>query len=132
MKTTLLVHVVVDGCDEVKSPLSTARMIRFHGRAESDFFNGEILPGGVDTQREYRDNPFSLSARYMLKGKDKDGKDCRLFIENNGTATDGVVTTSPILVSDSPSLAWLETARTSGSISDKNGELLITIQIEAD
>lgn len=132
MKTSLLVHVIVDGCDEVKGSLSTARMIRFHGRAESDFFNGEILPGGVDTQREYSDKPFSLSARYMLKGKDKDGKDCLLFIENNGTASDGVVTTSPRLLSDSPALAWLETARTSGSISDKDGKLLITIRLETD
>lgn len=132
MKTNLLVHVIVDGCDEVKGSLSTARMIRFHGRAESDFFSGEILPGGVDTQREYKDKPFALSARYMLRGKDKDGRDCLLFIENNGTDTDGVVTTSPLLVSDSPSLAWLETARTSGSISGKDGDLLITIDIEAD
>ena len=132
MKEILTINVNLTDIYEVKGKSAEAVMINFGGDAKSEFFEGVILPGGVDTQREYSDKPFSLSARYMLKGKDKDGKDCLLFIENNGTATDGVVTTSPRLLSDSPSLAWLETARTSGSISDKDGELLITIRIETD
>ena len=77
-------------------------MLPFTGCAEGDFFTGEIIGTGVDTQRIEKDRLVSLSARYMLEGRDYTGKECRIFIENNGNSLDNCI---PTLVTDSEALA---------------------------
>ena len=58
-----------------------------------------------------------LSARYILEGVDRDGKDCRIFIENNGSAAEnGDMHTTPMIITDSSALSYLETERLSGTI----------------
>jgi hypothetical protein len=46
-----------------------------------------------------------MSARYMLTGKDSAGKDCRIYVENNGYFTNGErpkpFTTVPTFFTDS-------------------------------
>ena len=66
--------------------------------------NGKTVANGVDTQITTADG-FSLSARYMLEGKDRKGVRCRLFIENNGTSLDNCI---PKIHTDSEELAFLE------------------------
>lgn len=62
-------------------------MISFTGTATGKYFTGKVLPGGVDTQIIGKDKErHTLSARYILEGKDFNGDDCKIYIENNGYA----------------------------------------------
>ncbi|MBR6187185.1 MAG: DUF3237 domain-containing protein [Clostridia bacterium] len=115
----------ITGVQEVVGAKQTARMILFDGTAESDFFNGVIEPGGVDTQIDNRDGTGTLSARYSLHGTDREGNAARVFIENNaeyGKAT------NPRVWTDSPALRFLETAPLRGHIMDEDGQLTILIE----
>ncbi|MCR4618847.1 MAG: DUF3237 family protein [Lachnospiraceae bacterium] len=80
---TINVHIIKTL--EVKSTKEVRRMILFDGYVDCPNFRGKILPGGVDTQTEYPNKNLYLSARYILEGRDFSGRNCRLFIENNGT-----------------------------------------------
>jgi hypothetical protein len=60
-------------------------MIPFTGEVTGRYFQGKVLPGGVDTQIIGKhDDRHTLSARYMLEGKDYTGEPCKIYIENNG------------------------------------------------
>ena len=67
-KKMLRINVIVDEVNDLKSDRNVC-MITFHGDAESEYFKGKILPGGVDTQRSV-EGGMLLSARYMLEGID--------------------------------------------------------------
>lgn len=84
----LKLYIHVNGCEKVESECATVQMISFDGRCDGDYFRGEILPGGVDTQIYYKDQPSKLSARYLVQGIDHTGRGCRIFIENNGIMYD--------------------------------------------
>ena len=66
----LKLYIHVNGCEKVESECATVQMISFDGRCDGDYFRGEILPGGVDTQIYYKDQPSKLSARYLVRGAD--------------------------------------------------------------
>ena len=97
-------------CEEALTVKGGSRdivMIPFTGTASGPEFRGEILRGGVDTQKIGKDGSFLLSARYMLGGTDASGAACRIFIENQGNEQDGFV---PAITTDSPLLRkWEET-----------------------
>ena len=59
-------------------------MIPFKGSVESGLFTGIVEPCGVDTQIVNAAGVRHMSARYMLTGKDCDGRDAHIYIENNG------------------------------------------------
>ena len=59
-------------------------MIPFTGHVKSEIFTGEIVPGGVDVQIENAAGNRNMCATYMFRGTDKEGKECSLFVENNG------------------------------------------------
>ena len=59
-------------------------MIQFTGHVKSEIFTGEIEPGGVDVQIENAAGNRNMCAKYMFRGTDKEGKECSLFVENNG------------------------------------------------
>lgn len=63
----LKLYIHVNGCEKVESECATVQMISFDGRCDGDYFRGEILPGGVDTQIYYKDQPSKLSARYLVQ-----------------------------------------------------------------
>ena len=45
----------------------------------------------------------------ILKGRDYTGKECQVFIENNGVVdTEEQLQTKPIIYTDSEALKWLE------------------------
>ena len=69
----LKLYIHVNGCEKVESECATVQMISFDGRCDGDYFRGEILPGGVDTQIYYKDQPSKLSARYLVQGIYHDG-----------------------------------------------------------
>lgn len=63
---------------------NTVIMIPFTGSVTGKYFEGRVLSGGVDTQIIGKHGRHTLSARYMLEGKDYKGNSCKIFIENNG------------------------------------------------
>ncbi len=106
---------------------TTVKMILFHGSAHGPYFSGTILPGGVDTQRSVPEG-MMLSARYMLSGTAADGTAAKLFIENEGIASEGKeLITHPVIVTDNPSLSWMEKADLTGRIHNDDDGLVITI-----
>ena len=74
---------------EVKGKNDTVKMIGFTGKCTGQYFNGEVLSGGVDTQFIDKNGRASLSARYMMKGIDCKGNACSVFIQNEGVADSG-------------------------------------------
>ena len=127
MKDVLTINVTIDDSHDVSGEAGNARMISFHGESKCDNFTGKILPGGVDTQKYYASGEKTLSARYILEGKDYTGESCRIFIETNGSiADDGTITTKPVVFTDSKALKWLETANLTGSVEGTRNGVKIT------
>ncbi|MCR4636768.1 MAG: DUF3237 family protein [Butyrivibrio sp.] len=129
----LTIDVLLKEFNEVKGHKGEALMILFDGYCHSEIFDGVILNGGVDTQRQDAgSNLRTLSARYILQGKDFEGKECRIFIENNGTSDGGRFTTTPKILTDSEALKELEDTDLVGSISgtDEEGHIQIHICVK--
>ena len=126
-KLVLEIEVAIDGSIDVKGSTGQATMIKFHGQCNCENFKGEILPGGIDCQKQLGNNARTLSARYVLEGTDNTGTFCKIFIENNGTMEGGEMKTKPIILTDSFALKWLETADLYGTIGMRAGGVLISI-----
>lgn len=96
---------------QLKSENGAVVMIPFKGSVKSQLFNGIVEPCGVDTQVVNAAGVRHMSARYMLTGKDAQGNDAHIYIENNGWFDErqGPMTmpfhTVPTFITDSPSLA---------------------------
>ena len=84
-------------------------MIPFRGSVNSEIFRGIVEPCGVDTQVVNAAHVRHMSARYMLTGVDADGRDCHIYVENNGWFDDLHKSmpfhTVPTFYTDSPRLA---------------------------
>jgi hypothetical protein len=128
-REVLTIQVEITGATEVKGKTGEALMIYFGGSVDCELFKGRILPGGVDTQKEWYGEARTLSARYTLEGADCSGKPCHIFIENNGVSEGdkGITKTVPRIITDSDALAFLETAKLTGTISP--AEKGVTIHI---
>ena len=109
----LTVHVKIEKTIEMKSDnADEILMTMFSGSADGKYFKGEVLPGGIDTQVIGKfGNRHTLSARYMLEGKDYTGESCKIFIENNGNFNkkykDILFRTYPKIITDSKALEFL-------------------------
>ncbi|SRR5574344_3043604 len=124
MKEILTIIIMIISTVSVSNGSQKVNMLSFGGHAESEFFTGDVLPGGMDTQK-MDSVSGTLSARYMLKGKDCKGENCSIFIENN--ATFGHEYTEPRIVTDSKALSFLNTAKLKGKLDNKDGKLTIRI-----
>ena len=109
----LTVHVKIEKTIEMHSDnVDSVFMILFKGNATGKYFKGDVLPGGIDTQiiGKFEDR-HTLSARYMLEGKDYTGKNCKIFIENNGNINGKFKNVSfrtyPKIITDSKALEFL-------------------------
>lgn len=126
MELLFTVDVDLNECHMLHSAKGQVNMVCFGGRCDCDFFHGEILSGGVDTQQYLTGEPGRLSARYMLAGTDDAGTPTRLFIENNGeNDANGMCITTPRILTDNPRLAWLEDAPLTGRIQGREGGVTI-------
>lgn len=109
----LTVHVKIEKTVELRNPDGdSVMMISFTGRATGKYFEGVVLDGGVDTQIiGGSGDRHSLSARYMLQGRDYTGQPCEVYIENNGDAGKKLKTalfrTYPKIITNSKALAFL-------------------------
>lgn len=85
-------------------------MIPFRGTVKGPLFEGIVEPCGVDTQVVNAAKVRHMSARYMLTGKDHEGHDAHIYVENNGWFDErtGPMTmpfhTVPTFYTDSPAL----------------------------
>lgn len=127
MKEILKIRVVLNEDLAVNGAKQSIRMLGFTGEATGPYFQGKIMPLGVDTQKFGPEMPLELSARYMLEGIDYEGTPCKMFIENNGSEKEGIVFTKPMIVTDSPYLKWLEYAELKGEIEGVDGGVVIHI-----
>ncbi len=107
----VLVETDPAGTVELDSEIGHVKMIPFKGSVKSSIFTGIVEPCGVDTQVTNQNEVRHMSARYMLTGKDKEGADCRIYVENNAWFTDGArpkpFRTVPTFITDSKALAPL-------------------------
>ena len=105
----ILVDVDRQGIVEFESEIGHVKMIPFKGTVNCQLFHGIIEPCGVDTQVTNQNEVRHMSARYMLSGKDEDGRDCHIYVENNAWFTEGAqpkpFRTVPTFITDSPKLA---------------------------
>lgn len=112
----LTVHVSIGKTVELRNDEGNAVvMIMFTGHANGKYFEGTVLDGGVDTQVIGKNGkPHTLSARYILQGKDYTGQDCEIYIENNGhfvqNAGDVMFRTTPKIITNSKALSFLNEA----------------------
>ena len=131
MKEEILkIYVQIEDTISVNGKNSNINMIRFTGYARSSYFNGKILPGGVDLQSCKKGTSNYLSARYIMEGVDLKGQECRIYIENNGCENENnKVITKPRVVTDSQELQWLEEENLEGTIFTEDNMLVIIIGI---
>lgn len=125
MKPILILNITILNTWEVRTKEIKIVQILFEGTAEGPYFQGMILPGGVDTQKIYPDGSGVLNARYMLEGKDSEGRECRIFIDN--TAELGSNETVPRIVTDSAILQKFAEKELTGEMEMKEGHLIIEI-----
>lgn len=104
-------------------------MLPFTGDAEGEYFNGNIIAVAADTQYLGKQGEFSISARYMLEGKDCEGNACRVFIENNGKSLDECY---PKMITDSPVLGKYETAGLKSNIVPCDGGVTVYIRVPGE
>ncbi len=119
------VHVRIRQNETLKSDEGQINMILFDGFVDAPFFNGEILPGACDTQKYFANENGMLSARYMLSGKDENGSETKVFIENNATFINGQWKTVPFIMTDNPRLSWLTKEKLKGEIEGVEGGVII-------
>lgn len=98
----MTVNVKITGSEGTSSSAGGVNMIFFGGSADSYYFKGDVVGTGCDTQKYPPEGGAIFSARYMLRGKDCDGKNCSIFIENNGTSLD---LCTPTVITDSAALS---------------------------
>ena len=113
-------YIDIGASDTVNGNGGSATMIHFMGRGECDNFNGNVVADSVDTRLKFPGMVESLSARYILEGTDATGNPCRVYVENNGIDDNGMVT-EPLIITDSPDYAWVETAPLHGTVSWEKG-----------
>ena len=91
---------------DLRSPEGCVTVIPFTGRVRSPLFTGEIRPGAADVQTEKPGEARVLTAKYLFRGKDADGADCSLYVENIGTAAQGPgpIRATPTFLTDSKTL----------------------------
>lgn len=108
----ITISVTTYEAEALEGKASRVVMIPFSAVASGEYFTGNTVANGVDTQIT-TGNGFSLSARYMLEGTDRSGRKCRLFIENNGTSLENC---KPRIYTDSEELAFLENAELTATV----------------
>lgn len=129
MQELLRIDVILDQIERVQGTGGEVTMILFHGTFRCELGTGRVLPGGVDTQIQRRGENKSLSARYILEGRDKNQKPFRIFVENNGICMEGEeLKTCPVIYTDAEELRWMEQEKLNGIV-EGNGENKVQIRI---
>lgn len=67
MKPIFVVEVILDEIQHIQGDTGEVTMILFHGNCKSDIFQGEIIPGGVDTQIKKKENLKNIGTIYFKR-----------------------------------------------------------------
>lgn len=67
MKPIFVVEVILDEIQHIQGDTGEVTMILFHGNCKSDIFQGEIIPGGVDTQIKKMENLKNIGTIYFKR-----------------------------------------------------------------
>lgn len=125
MKEIFNITIDIISIVEVDGQHTSAKMINFNGKCEGQYFNGDIMDNGVDTQLISKDGSGKVSARYMMRGVDSSSKQCKVFIENEGEiSSTGVMETTPKVVTDSMELSWLQQEKLCGKVAVEEDNML--------
>ena len=118
-KLLLTINVSCTESISVKGRYADVNMVPFTGKASGIDFNGKTVGCGVDTQRlDKRTGKYTLSARYMLEGTDREGNKCRIFIDNSVCDESGW---HPVITTDSPLLTVWEDQSLSAEVEPADG-----------
>lgn len=99
----------------------------FKGTVEGTYFTGKVYKESSTVKKTYRNGKVARCARYILSGMDDTGTSCKIFIQDEATEEDGKISTRPVILTNSKSLAWMETADIQGRLSkDVDGTKVIT------
>lgn len=82
-KLWMTIDVYIDYELSVGTDQKRATLIGFSGQAYGDYFRGVVMPCAVDAQMT-ENNRTRLSAKYILEGVDCEGKQCKIYICNEG------------------------------------------------
>jgi hypothetical protein len=96
-------------------------------------FQGEGVDYFVDTRYGFTGQPQALSARYIVEGKDDEGNAMKIYVENNGLDDNGDnqnVRTEPLIITDNPKWAWIETAPLHGNMTMEEGIQILFWTVE--
>ena len=107
MEFNIIIHP--EEITRMETPSGKVTVIPFSGNVESELFTGTIRPGAADVQVTNAAGIRHMNAKYIFEGKDKNGKDCYLFVDNNGyfvpNREPSPFHAYPTFMSDSPFLA---------------------------
>lgn len=99
----------------------------FKGTVAGDYFSGSVYKESSDVKKTDNAGKVTHCARYILSGKDNTGKSCKIFIQDEGIEENSKVITKPVILTNSKSLAWMETADIQGRVSiNTNGEKMVS------
>jgi len=122
-KKVLTIDVEIPGAGwaDVFGDGAGVRKLGFTCSSNTTVFQGVGADYFVDTRYNYEGQKQWISARYIIIGKDDEGKDMSIYVENEGTDDFGDnknVQTKPFIVTDNPKWAWIESAPLHGTHSD--------------
>lgn len=125
-KELFSVNVSETRLESVDGSTCTVDMQYFDGEASGEYFNGNVYKESSNVRKTYKDGRVTSCARYILTGNDDAGNECMIFIQDDGVMNDGVTVTKPLILTNSPSLAWIEKADIQGRVvTDENGNTVI-------
>ncbi|OUM63560.1 hypothetical protein PIROE2DRAFT_9839 [Piromyces sp. E2] len=108
----------------------------FNCFANTTTFQGEGVDYFVDTRYIFSGQPQSLSARYIMEGVDDEGNKMKIYVQNDGLDDNGDnqnVRTEPLIITDNPKWAWIETAPLHGNMTMEGSiQILFWTVDEAD
>lgn len=125
-KEILTIRIILTHDESFMEGKICGKNLYFTGYCETEYFQGTVLPGGCDVQKQYPDGEFKIRAEYTLDGLDKDGKRCSIHIVNQWGDNDF----RPVVETNSMELAWLNHADLTAVIEDGKGGPTIRIFAE--
>lgn len=102
--------------------------VPFHGKADSKWFEGTILPGAADVQKRRLWKKIRFYADYTIEGRDYTGRKCRIHIIN----TDDGDGWKPTIETDSMALAFLNGTGCSAVLQGHKDKLTVRIFAKAE
>lgn len=120
----LTIPVFLTGYEELPPEGESRKTaVYFTGWCDTPYFHGAIQPGAVDLQTRVGDGAPVLHATYSFVGVDKDGKRCRVDVDNRKRGD----RFHPVVRTDSAALAFLQDQELTAVLEGFPGGLTVRI-----